>query len=168
MLLELGICTIIPPNICWFPNIGLPPNHPLLDGFSSINYKHYKPSSYWGTPIYGNHNIPHHIPNLSPPSPRLSSPDVARPIPGQPIRLHTLWPGHVARALLIGFQGTFSGKAHIFTGKIDGFRLRFSQLNQSIEYRSWEIPGNIWGSPRDIQKVLVGKHLWMMVLNVRI
>ena len=30
--------------------------------------------------------------------------------------------------------GNFTGKPHMFNGKIDGFRLRFSQENQSIEY----------------------------------
>ena len=29
-----------------FPEIGVPPNHPFIDGFSLVN--HYKPSSYWG------------------------------------------------------------------------------------------------------------------------
>ena len=29
-----------------FPEIGVPPNHPFIDGFSLVD--HYKPSSYWG------------------------------------------------------------------------------------------------------------------------
>ena len=40
-------------SIWGFPKIGLPPNHPFLDGIFP-----YKPSSYWGTPINGN---PHMI-----------------------------------------------------------------------------------------------------------
>jgi len=39
-------------NHLWFPKIGLPPNHPFIDGFSTINY--YKPSILRGTPIDGN------------------------------------------------------------------------------------------------------------------
>ena len=36
--------------------------------------------------------------------------------------------------LWIGFRGKFTGKPHIKNGKIDGFRLRFSPTNQSIEW----------------------------------
>ena len=32
-----------------FPKIGIPPNHPFIDGMF-----HCKPSSYWGTPVVGN------------------------------------------------------------------------------------------------------------------
>ena len=39
-------------SMWWFPEIGVPPNHPLLDGIF-----HYKPSSYGVTPIYGNLHV---------------------------------------------------------------------------------------------------------------
>ena len=35
-----------------FPKMGVLLNHPFIDGIF-----HYKPSSYWGTPIYGNPHI---------------------------------------------------------------------------------------------------------------
>ena len=38
-------------HIWWFPKIGVPPNHPYIDGFSLINHH------FWGTPIYGNLHI---------------------------------------------------------------------------------------------------------------
>ena len=42
-------------NSIWmFPKIGVPPNHPLLIGFSIINHP------FWGTPILGNNHIPGH------------------------------------------------------------------------------------------------------------
>ena len=47
------------------------------------------------------------------------------------------------------FSGNIYRKSPYIYWEIEGFRLRFSRLNQSIEYRSWEIPGNVWGSPRD-------------------
>ena len=34
-----------------FPKIGVPPNHPILIGFSIINHP------FWGTPIFGNTHI---------------------------------------------------------------------------------------------------------------
>ena len=37
-------------QIWWFPEMGVPLNHPLKK-------KHSKSSSYWGTPIYGNPNM---------------------------------------------------------------------------------------------------------------
>ena len=36
-----------------FPEIGVPPNHPILIGFSIINHP------FWGTPIFGNPQIYH-------------------------------------------------------------------------------------------------------------
>ena len=45
--------------VWWFPEIGLPPNHPLLMGFSIIN------QLFWGSPIYGNpHMGTHNYGNL--------------------------------------------------------------------------------------------------------
>ena len=38
-------------SIWWFREIGVPPNHPFLDGIFSINY------SFWGTPILGTPHI---------------------------------------------------------------------------------------------------------------
>ena len=37
-----------PPTIWVFPKIEVPPNHPILIGFSLINHP------FWGTPIFGN------------------------------------------------------------------------------------------------------------------
>ena len=37
-----------------FPEMVVPLNHACIDGFSIINYK---PTSYWGSPIYGNPHI---------------------------------------------------------------------------------------------------------------
>ena len=39
-------------KIWGFPEMGVPPNHPFIDGFSM------KPSSYWVSIIYGNHHLP--------------------------------------------------------------------------------------------------------------
>ena len=46
----------IPRGFCWatiwvFPKIGVPPNHPILIGFSIINHP------FWGTIIFGNTHI---------------------------------------------------------------------------------------------------------------
>jgi len=38
------------------------------------------------------------------------------------------------------FKGNFTGKPHIKNGKIDGFRLRFSPTNQSID---WNMTGTM-------------------------
>ena len=38
-------------DIWMFPKIVVPPNHPILIGFSIINYP------FWGTPIFGNSHI---------------------------------------------------------------------------------------------------------------
>jgi hypothetical protein len=45
------------------------------------------------------------------------------------------------------FKGQFAGKPHDLHGKIDGFRLRFSQQNQSID--GWE-RGNQWKSSQKV------------------
>ena len=41
-------------DIGMFPKIGVPPNHPILIGFSIINHP------FWGILIFGNTHIPHH------------------------------------------------------------------------------------------------------------
>ena len=49
---ELAITNVLildPLISIWvFPKIGVPPNHPILIGFSIINHP------FWGTPIFGN------------------------------------------------------------------------------------------------------------------
>ena len=54
-------CMSISPLFIWrFPEIGVPPNHPFIDGFSSMNHP------FWGSPIYGSPQTPsfvilHHV-----------------------------------------------------------------------------------------------------------
>ena len=42
-------------NVWGFPEIGVPPNHPFIDGFSITNHP------FGGTPIYRNHHLNYYI-----------------------------------------------------------------------------------------------------------
>ena len=55
-------------NIIWmFPKIVVPPNHPILIGFSIINHP------FWGTPIFGNTHLNEKPPWLGSSHSRLST-----------------------------------------------------------------------------------------------
>ena len=44
-------CFMTLTTICGFPKMGVPPNHPFIDGFSR------KKHPFWGTPLYGHSHM---------------------------------------------------------------------------------------------------------------